>query len=60
MTEKEKRPNIEDIFTAFQDFQSQIVRAGINANRMEKARSELKGKFERWGLANLIDWTDRS
>lgn len=29
-------------------------------DRMEKARSELKGKFERWGLADLIDWTDRS
>lgn len=54
------KPNIEDVFTAFQDFQSQIQRAGINAKRMEVARKELKDKFERWNLADLIDWTDRS
>jgi hypothetical protein len=60
MAEKEKHPNIEDVFTAFQDFQSQISRAGINTSRMETARVELKDKFERWGLADLIDWTDRS
>lgn len=54
------KPNIEDIFTAFQQFQNDSRRSLINVAEHKKTREAFRAKFREFGLEDMIDWSDKS
>lgn len=53
------KPNIEEVYDAFCRFQHDSRHAGVNMQKHAEARERLKAAFDGWGLAELVDWTDR-
>ena len=51
-----KKPHIEEVFKAFQDFQNESIRAGINVAKHKEAQSKLKEACDSFGFD--IDWTE--
>lgn len=50
------KPKLEDVFTAFQEFQNTSRRAVTQPEAMATAVTELREKLECMGLADQIDW----
>lgn len=54
------KPNIEDVYAAFQQHQNEARRAGVNKAQHEVAQAALRDKFRAFGLEDKIDWSDKS
>lgn len=54
-----EKVNIIEVYNAVCLFQTQSRHAGIDVKLHDKAREDLKAKFEAWGLADRIDWADK-
>lgn len=59
------KPHIEDVFAAFQRFQANTIQMtnqftpGSWEKKMREYRGQLRGELDRFGLAVMIDWTER-
>jgi hypothetical protein len=58
-TASKPKPNIEQVFEVFQEFQNDTRRAGINVKLWAKARLSCQEKLDKLGLAEHIDWTEK-
>ncbi len=52
------KPNVSDVFAAFQEFQTDSRRAGVNMKHHQAAQAKLRDKLTQMNLARHIDWSD--